>query len=48
MEGSGSYNLRARIPAGGAELALPLLKQAHVRALIGLGTQRWEESGIRR
>jgi SAM dependent carboxyl methyltransferase len=28
MEGGGSYNLHARIPAGGASLALPLLDEA--------------------
>jgi hypothetical protein len=28
MEGGGSYNLHARIPAGGAHLALPLLEEA--------------------
>ena len=28
MEGDGAYNMHARIPAGGASLALPLLKQA--------------------
>jgi SAM dependent carboxyl methyltransferase len=32
MEGGGSYNRHARIPAGGAELALPFLEQA-VRAV---------------
>jgi hypothetical protein len=28
MEGGGSYNLHARLPAGGASLALPLLEEA--------------------
>jgi hypothetical protein len=28
MEGGGSYNLHAGIPAGGASLALPYLEQA--------------------
>jgi hypothetical protein len=28
MEGSGSYNLHAKLPAGGGSLALPLLEQA--------------------
>jgi hypothetical protein len=28
MEGDGAYNMHARIPAGGANLALPLLEQA--------------------
>ena len=28
MEGGGSYNLHARLPAGGASLALPFLEEA--------------------
>ena len=28
MEGGGSYNLHAKVPAGGANLALPLLEEA--------------------
>jgi hypothetical protein len=28
MEGGGSYNLHARVPAGGGNLALPLLEEA--------------------
>ena len=28
MEGGGSYNLHAKVPAGEANLALPLLEQA--------------------
>ena len=30
MEGGGSYNRHARIPAGGAGLAMPFLEQQHI------------------
>jgi SAM dependent carboxyl methyltransferase len=39
MEGGGSYNLHARIPAGGANLALPLLAEAVRNIAIEPGDQ---------
>ena len=39
MEGGGSYNLHARVPAGGASLALPLLEEAVRSAALHGGDQ---------
>ena len=39
MEGGGSYNLHARIPAGGGSLALPLLEEAVRKVTIEHGDQ---------
>jgi hypothetical protein len=39
MEGGGSYNLHARIPAGGGSLALPLLEEAVRKVTIERGDQ---------
>jgi hypothetical protein len=39
MEGGGSYNLHARIPAGGGSLALPLLEDAARKLTIERGDQ---------
>jgi hypothetical protein len=39
MEGGGSYNLYARIPAGGGNLALPFLEQAVKQITLDGGDQ---------
>jgi len=38
MEGGGSYNLHARIPAGGGNLALPYLEEAARSVTLGPGS----------
>lgn len=38
MEGGGSYNLHARIPAGGGKLALPYLEEAARSVTLGAGS----------
>ena len=38
MEGGGSYNLHARIPAGGGNLALPYLEDAARSLAVRPGT----------
>ena len=37
MEAGGSYNLHAKVPAGGAQLALPLLEEAVQRLTLQTG-----------
>jgi hypothetical protein len=39
MEGGGSYNVHARVPAGGAKLALPFLEQAVRDMTVETGTE---------
>jgi hypothetical protein len=39
MEGKGSYNKYAKLPAGGAVLALPLLEKAAANVVLGSSTQ---------
>ena len=39
MEGGGSYNRHARVPAGGGGLALPLLEQAAQNIALDAGDQ---------
>ena len=41
MEGKGSYNKYATIPAGGAALAMPLLEKAAQSVVLDPGTGRW-------
>lgn len=41
MEGKGSYNRHARVPAGGGALAIPALEEAARRVAVDPGIGRW-------